>query len=323
MKFEAKYNEIWKSIHEKKRYCMYKDCQETAIKSHVLQKNGILNQIAEDNHLIELVPANAFDFKNTGINQFKRIGVNDAYTFLGFCNKHDTEIFRPIEKRDELNLYLPQHQALFSYRGLCQEIRRKETALEMAKYVNDNLLRLEGEGLALMDGFRQGIKNLMFFKYELEEAIEKCNFDNFVFTTVEIPKIDLCISVPLNIGATENPLNLPYEEWKKSLKFPYKTSFINIFPLKNKSYFMGGYHKKYPCKWTEKKLKKINRSKNKIIKKELSDLIVLRLEFWLMSQKLFRSISDYKIKEYRKIFTDNIYNHNSDLKTKLNLFKKF
>lgn len=306
----------------KKRLCMYENCREQAIKSHVLQKNGILKQISEDNHLIQLNATNINELENKGMFNFKRIGVNDVYTFNGFCNYHDSLVFKEIEGEDTIDLYNPLHQALFSYRGLCQEIRRKEISsewIESARSIMDPFMAMQFS--SLNDGYKIGINNLNFFKKELEESIrEKC-FLKFKFHTVKIPKIDLCISVPLNVNDFENPLNLEYEEWQASLPFPFTTSFINVFPYKKDSYFIGGYHKDYPCKWTANKANKFSYLKNKKLKKELSDLVVLMLEFWTMSPKLFRKISPRNIEKYKRTFSDNVMTHSEKMKTSINLFE--
>lgn len=319
MRIESDINETWKKLKKKERICMFGDCNEKAINSHVFQKNGILKQMSEDNHLIQLFPADAFKTEETGLSQFKIIGINDAYSFKGFCKDHDTKLFSPIETKDNLNLFNTNNQALFSYRGLCQEIQRKEISIEFIS----KMILLTGYPNAkpLLDGYKSGIKNLTFFKKELESAIVNQDFSKFYFSTVELPKIELCISVPLNVGDLENPNNIPYDEWKQNERFPRTTSFINVFPYKKKSYFIGGFHKDYPCNWTKKKLKKLSYSKNKIILKELSDLIVLRLEFWAMSPRLFKSIPTETLKKYKLTFSENIYNHSPSIKTKINLFK--
>lgn len=319
---EININKARNRATNKNRTCMYGTCNEKAIKSHVLQKNGILKEISEENHLIQLAIPNAFNLVKNGMFEFKKIGINDAYTFMGFCNKHDTEIFKPIEEKNTLNCHSIYHQALFSYRGLCQEIRRKEISIEWIDELTQDLsLDMTEDFVSLLDGYKAGITNLNFFREEFEKSFISQDFSKFSFSTVEIPKIELCISAPLNLGEIENPLNLSYEDWKNQKPRILPTSFINIFPIKDKSYFIGGYHKEYPCTWTEKKLNKFSYSKSKIIKKELSDFIVLRLEFWVMSLRLFRSIPEDTIRKYKKIFSDNVWNHSEKLKTKINLFE--
>ncbi|WP_157886984.1 hypothetical protein [Hymenobacter sp. PAMC 26628] len=308
----------------KKRICMYSGCNELAIKSYVLQKNGILRQISEDNHLIELKTTSLNEVEKKGMFAFKKIGVNDAYTFSGFCARHDSLIFKPIEDENLVDFYNPLHQSLFAYRGLCQEIRRKEISIE---WIDDASMKLDPfsriQFISLQDGYKLGVKNLSFFKLRIEKTIETEDFGEFIFNTIEMDKIDLCVSVPLNIDEEEdsNPLNLSYEEWKDNLKFPFSTSFINIFPYKQKSYFIGGYHKDYPCKWTKNKINKLNYLKNKKLRKELSDFIVLRLEFWVMSPGLFKKIPPRVMEKYMQTFSKNIMSHKAKLKTDINLFE--
>jgi hypothetical protein len=300
-----------KRSEKKSRQCMFQNCQNKAIKSHVLQKNGILREISKNNHLIQPLPPDPFQYDKKGLFDFKSVGINDVYTFLGFCKEHDNKIFEPIESQSELKFDNINQQALFSYRGLCQEIRRKEISIE---WLNDIIRVCPIPLIHLMqssiNGYHHGIQNLTFYKLELEKAIQTNDFSSFYFVTTKIPKIDLCISVPLNIETPNQVLEILYE-----------TSFINIFPKTDSSYIIGGYHKKHPCSWTKNFLTKIRVGKKDKILKELSDLITLRLEFWAMSPQLFKKIKQEDIEKYRSLFTENVHNHNSYLKTDLNLFK--
>jgi len=320
IEYQKKINESWCKVESKKRKCMYKDCNDKAIKSHVLQKNGIIREISENNHLIHLARQDGFKLLDEGICNFQRVGVNDVYTFKGFCDKHDSEVFHIIENENKIDFFAPQQQALFCYRGLCQEIRRKEQSIEFAKALREKFPLKFEMMTPLINGFYDGLSNLNFFKRELEYSIENNDYDKFHFSTVKILKIDICISVPLNIGELKNS-ELPYEEWKSAKKIPFTTSFINIFPYKKESFFIAGFHKDFPCKWTESKIRKFGFAKDKVIKKELSDLIVLRLEFWAMSPKLFRTIPKVTLDKYKRTFSENVLNHSEKLKTKINLFK--
>jgi len=290
---------------------MFNGCQKKAIKSHVLQKNGILREISDKNHLVQFLPPNPFETAEKGMFDFKEIGVNDVYTFKGFCEEHDNKIFEPIESKSELNFTDPKQQTLFCYRGLCQEIRRKEISTE---WLSDLIKICPIETIHLMqsslNGYNHGIENLSFFKKELEKAINTNNYSSFKFTTIKIPRIELCISVPLNIKASN----------QEDLNIPYCTSFLNVFPKNDSTYVIGGFHQDFKCSWTNKFLM-IMRSANKgKILKELSDLVTMRLEFWTMSPKLFKKIPSYAIEDYKRLFTANVFNHDSNLKTELNIF---
>lgn len=318
-----KFHEVRKKSERSRRTCMYKSCNEIAIKSHVLQKNGILNSISTNGHLIEHVPPNPFEMMEKGISDFKLIGLNKVYTFSGFCSKHDTDVFKPIETENKLDFCEPNQQALFCYRGLCQEIRRKEISKEWLNGMRDffpkhNLYLLD----SLLDGYSFGIQNLNHFKSELEECIESDNYDSYYFETIKIPFIELCISVSLNVGDLKLPKDNDYDKWKEKREMPFATSFINVFPKGNISYVIIGYHKDYPCNWTKEFASRLKSISNEEIKKELSDLIVLRLEFWAMSKKLFETIDEKDIEEFKRLEIKNVFNHSPSMETKLNLFKK-
>ena len=67
---------LFKAEQERKRICIHPGCENPAIKSHILQKNGIINKIAEKNHVMwhesnfmSLTPDRLFEFKKKGINQ--------------------------------------------------------------------------------------------------------------------------------------------------------------------------------------------------------------------------------------------------------------
>lgn len=309
------FEELKKKSAQKARKCMYLTCEMPAIKSHVLQKNGILNQISYKGHIIERVSANSYNFEEKGIADFKKVGVNNAYCFHGFCNKHDTTIFAPIEFEKKLDLFSPLQQALFCYRGLCQEIRRKEMVLEWLSghsFSINPLMYIELE--SHRKGTKKGIENLEYFKTGLENCFEKNAFDQFYFETIKIPRIELCISTPLNI---EDEIN----EKTKDDVIPFVTSFINVFPRGNDSFVIVGYHKKYPCFWTDRFIKILKTGEKADIFKELSDLIALRLEFWAMSISLFDSIDKYELDKLKEVLMENILDHSSRLTTNLNLFK--
>lgn len=290
---------------------MFNGCQEKAIKSHVLQKNGILREISDKNHLVQFLPPNPFESAEKGLFDFKEIGVNDVYTFKGFCKEHDNKIFEPIESKSELDFTEAKQQALFSYRGLCQEIRRKEISME---WLTDLVKICPIETISLMqsslNGYNHGIENLTFFKKELEKAIIVNDYSSFKYTTIKVPRIELCISVPLNIKSSNND----------DLKIPYSTSFLNIFPKNNSTYIIGGFHQDFKCSWTNQFLVKMRSSKKDKIFKELSDLVTMRLEFWAMSPNLFKKIPSQAIEAYKMLFAENVFNHDAILKTELNIF---
>lgn len=222
------------------------------------------------NHLIELKPSNSFKIKQVGLFEFKSIGINNAYSFPGFCAIHDSSIFKAIESNKTLDLKNKEHQSLFSYRGLCQEIRRKEFAFERLTELIDKLPpNLLDHVVALLDGYTDGIKNLTYFKNEFEKCIQNKNFNIFHFETIQIPKIEVCISVPLNIGVADIiSEDETYEEFKMKKVIPFTTSFINVFPKGKFTYIIAGYHNDFSCKWTDNFIVKLKRKRKREFSKK-------------------------------------------------------
>jgi hypothetical protein len=64
-----------------------------------------------------------------GLFPFNKIGVNQASTFTGFCQRHDTELFRPLE----MESFVTSKEQLFllAYRALSKEAYAKRFALRI------------------------------------------------------------------------------------------------------------------------------------------------------------------------------------------------
>lgn len=99
-------------------------CSSRIIKAHTIQKKGGLAEISESNHVLTVKPRMKDMIQSSGNPQPRRVGINDASVFPGFCSKHDSETFKPIEGK---SLDLDPHSAfLFSYRAIAYERYSKE-----------------------------------------------------------------------------------------------------------------------------------------------------------------------------------------------------
>lgn len=318
---KIKYQKLLRVAKDKTRLCMYPECNQKAIKSHVLQKNGILREISVQNHLFQFENTSVFQIEKKGIFELKSIGVNDAFTFPGFCKNHDSEVFKPIENDKFIDLNSTESIRLFSYRSICQEIRRKEIVLDMVQSMinTDYNLNIIVLLYSFKKGLENGIKNLTFFKEELEKDNNR-DSSKFVFEIQEINKIDLCISGPINIDDDQNELSKINNTYGSKIHQPFTTSIINLFPYKDKSYLLVAQHKDYPCRWSNLLLKNMRESEDANILKIISDLIAIRFEFWCISPILKERV-DHKINELFFTWENNISEFNFDASTDFNLFE--
>lgn len=120
-----RFSEQEKEIARKKWLCMCPNCSDSAINSHLLQRNGVLNHIIVKGHLYEIGREAFYKWHKNSPVKIKKVGLQQAISFPLFCNKHDTELFATIEG-NLIDFDDYRSQLLFSYRGLCSEIRKKE-----------------------------------------------------------------------------------------------------------------------------------------------------------------------------------------------------
>lgn len=116
-----------------KRKCIFSDCSEAAIESHSIQ-NSLLKRISNSKKQVLHFGFNVSHLELK--NAIKPISITDASTFLGFCNKHDTEIFLPIEQTNRPILFSDKEQMfLLTYRAICREyVNSKEAANSIKKF---------------------------------------------------------------------------------------------------------------------------------------------------------------------------------------------
>src|SRR5690606_8074829 len=86
------------------------DCEHGFIGAHSLQNNGVLDKIAENNH-VYCLDMN-FDEKTLLPKlEFVKKGKNQASTFYGFCKHHDEVYFSEIEDKP----YVASDEQNFAY----------------------------------------------------------------------------------------------------------------------------------------------------------------------------------------------------------------
>lgn len=309
---------LFKKNKLKPRKCHFKNCKTDAIKySHILQKNGILSNIAENNHLFQFSGKSLFEDGERRF-QLKSIGINKVYSFPGFCKKHDNDIFKSIEKTNNIDFENGLTHKLFAYRTICNEIYRKEVMKDSFQ----ELAQKKNYPLNLFAFFNSqyfnenyGIKNLSFFKEELENEIEN-NSEKYTFKYIKFDKIELCISASLNIYDNKNPKSFE----NKDTMSTYVTSIFNIFPYNNYSYLLIAQHKDYLCNWTENFFTNFESSTSAERLKMLSDFLAVRTEIWCISSKLHSTIDVGKFEKLFEIWQENISNYNSNIKVNFNIF---
>ena len=157
------------------------ECTETVIDSHSIQDSRILETLARDNHVVQITFDKACVSKATIDNiieprcKFELISIHKASVFNGLCNKHDTELFRPIDVED-LDLNNQQHVFLLTYRSVLKEL---ETSINAAVMNQSMFLKKVELGEVSSDAFSvDGAIPVLFFEKAYMFNRYKELFDN-------------------------------------------------------------------------------------------------------------------------------------------------
>ncbi|WP_295623093.1 hypothetical protein [uncultured Lamprocystis sp.] len=121
--------------------------------------------------------------KSNGTPQLRRIGVNRASTFLGFCKNHDNALFDQI---DNYPLNSNKEQvALYAYRCICREYFVKENAVNVidGMFHHVELSSEQREFLRLIRiGHSRGFAGLQHHKKIYDATLQAKDYDSFEFT---------------------------------------------------------------------------------------------------------------------------------------------
>ncbi|MEZ8303431.1 hypothetical protein AB6C40_07960 [Vibrio splendidus] len=118
-----------------------KDCEGKIINAHTVQKSGGLKKIATNGHVRYFKPSFKRLLDNKGMLSCEIEGVGKASTFFGFCQKHDRELFSPIENYSFEDC--PTHALLHGYRAACKELYAKHEQKRLHEKL-DEILNDEG-----------------------------------------------------------------------------------------------------------------------------------------------------------------------------------
>lgn len=278
------------NLHNRRRECMVEDCKEKAINSHLLQRHGILDNIIEDGHMIELRPNDMFKWnpKESPI-EFKLIGLNNAISHPLFCNCHDTEIFADIEKNNP-DLYAYRNRLLFTYRAICADEYKKRFEVEFIdRIIASSSLRINYHDMKYAKlGYMAGIKDLSQMR---SLVLDELNFpsDRFEFVHLEYPYFLIYASSPYSFETDRDKYNSS-DLWDGGV--------VHIIPLKEKLHIIGGYLKGALNRDMNEYISKWKNADKKTLGLLLTDLFCQRIEGFGMSISLYRSISKNNIRKY-------------------------
>lgn len=307
-------------IMNEDKKCLFPGCNESAIGSHVLQEHGILKEIVDStNHFYAIGHVPVFHMTEEKVFTIKKIGINAGYKFRGFCNKHDTEIFLPIEKHP-IDLTDGRNQCLFAYRTVCLELSKQQTYLEINKDVLKAMYEVEPNKVhaIILQPAEYAIKDMEFYKKEIEDFIFNGKLNSFNLDLIVLPEKKICFSAAMSIEDRANKLTSDVDEYGRPNENPLPISILNYFPYRGHSYLLAAHHKRFFCNWTKSLAPKLVKTKDQ--DKIISDILTYRLEFWAMAPMFYERLSKDKTNKFLAEAHAYSGHFNIDINTEFNLF---
>ncbi|WP_167608593.1 hypothetical protein [Maribellus sediminis] len=310
IKILAKIEKEKKRVYNKSRKCFHPFCDKTAINSHVLQKNAFISAIADEGHVYEY---EHLPFKEQNFH-FKKSGINEVFTFKGFCSFHDDFLFRDIEKK-EINFYDYKTLLIFAHRILAQEITKKKNVIEfheslIQKNIGDSQFFKEN-----ISGQRLGIQDANYTLKKVLNNIKNPELKEFNFHTREIKQLEICASGPYTFETTREQNEMHPEIYA----LPLTDIFVNILPTNGNTTVSFCYLNSNNLKCNTYIKSKFQLPEVEFIK-FLSDILVAQMENWVISTTLYE-----KVKEDEKILfniTQQAFNTDDErFEIDYNLFK--
>lgn len=286
--------QIHKNVQKKSWACMCNGCTNLAINSHLLMRNGILNYVVEDGHLYELRSDAPEAFRKEQLPvSFKKVGINQAISFPLFCNEHDTSLFKEIEDGG-VDYTQYRHMALYSYRALSAEIRKKEIITERERRISESSTIKGLLGAYVVDNFsnsyKQGLRGLNDLEYYREQMLDDLNngTESYVFQSRELPLRGIYASTISSVFAsTEETMYAPI----------LNTFFFHLIPIENTSRLVIGYHREhtnekileYANRWMEVPIENIG---------QMLTALFCQIETWGMSPSIYAKLNQDSLRAY-------------------------
>lgn len=173
-------------IFWRRRGCMHphasaQSCSGDVIDAHSIQRQGVLRKlIGEDNHVYR------FGLSPTGVT-VTPIGWKKASIFPGYCAKHDSRIFSPLERTGFSGTH--EQCVLQAYRCVCNELYKRRALIDSLRFQRDlidrgcNLDEQINRQLSIVWNIASQEKSeeeLCGFWRKFDDAIALGNYDRFI-----------------------------------------------------------------------------------------------------------------------------------------------
>ena len=303
IKYLADLESILSQAKKANNICMCPNCTSKTIGSHVFSRSHILEPISCDSKIYQFEQRPLL-YSEEGIFRYNLCGINKAFKFNGFCNKHDNELFVPIEpKCGYVDWQVPLNQYLLSYRTVCRELYVNmvmyDVLAHVIRFVETDIPYYKENIILQLAKVSASKATLKYYKQFLEKGIFESDYTELKFKYCELPfQIDLCVAAPIHVNDGRGPC----------FKYNYQeVNIVNIFPYYGKTIVFIGYSDKFDNKWLETIMPKFVSLSPQIVSSAFVD-ILYRIEFHAMSAKLYDSLKNDKLEAFLSTWSNEVDN---------------
>ena len=303
--------EIFGQIDYQKCLWPKSECAEKSINSHSIQNGTILEKLSYNSHVIMAVGKQDLD---TGPKiEFKKVSRHKATTFTGLCQKHDSELFLPIDQ-SSFDSNNPEQKFLIAYRSVLREYHTRVKAMIHSQKVYKKGIKIDKFSSDSIDDATllsiQPICNAYTFELykNIYDSICKSNsFANIEHEVIFIQNKDCNLAVSSIISPIDNMKNLADRQNPKFIVF-------NIFPDNDGISILLSYRNEHQLE--------VRPYIQNIINKQgddqlyflyfVSKLILSECENFVLSPQHFQSFSTEKIKSISNFYYQTTIQSNYD-----------
>lgn len=183
----------------RRRICLHptaslQECSGKIVRAHTVQET-ILRNIARNGHVYGFSTDLGAIFSSDGRPIPRLMGVGKASTFSGFCEKHDTSLFLPIEAKPVAAN--PLHACLLAYRALCRELYAKEGGEILEDHFRSvdrgrtlpEQVAMQREISKFLVGIKAGLRDMRDRKARYDAILESENFESVRYCVIWLDRI--------------------------------------------------------------------------------------------------------------------------------------
>lgn len=287
----------------------FADCEQPAARAHSIQNANVLDVLQQDGHVI--MPVQTMRLDREPVQTFQSVGRNQATTFTGLCQQHDSDIFRIIDT-SPLDCENTEQLFLLAYRSVIKEYH---TTLECAQsilcFMVDRVKdgTIEPELLSHDNVFSIGTVADSYEVYlywsTLNLLLSECAYDRLRHNVFILPSRTASIAV-----SSVFPLQVE----RRKLDIPPLMIF-NIFPNPDGSHTALFSYLAEHTNWANAILARLHSASGNYLLYEISKLVLEKCGNFVLSPAFFATFSNKRRATMLQFFSGNI----SGLRRRLDL----